>query len=443
MRPNTSSIVLKFGGSSLSCAEQFQKAADIIHADSARRYVVVSAPGKRDDNDVKITDMLYTCYDQAVSGQDFSGVLGRIRRRFADIARDLGLDIDIYGEMETIRRHLSGSPSREYMASRGEYLSARLMSAYLGFRFIDATRCIIFNADGTLDRDGTYAAISRVMRGVDHAVVPGFYGAQADGTVRTFSRGGSDVTGAILARGINADLYENWTDVSGMMTADPRIVDNPRPIDYISYTELRELAYMGASVLHEDAVFPARHAGIPINIRNTNRPDDPGTVITRDIPDGALRPVTGIAGCRGFSSILIEKAMMNAEIGFGRRVLQVLEDYGLSFEHLPSGIDTMSVLLDTASLGTCREQLLEDIRRAVSPDTLCVEDGLAIIAVVGRGMVCTKGTAARIISAVANADVNIRMLDQGSSELNIILGVSESDYETTIRAIYNEFDTFS
>ena len=440
MRRNRSSIVLKFGGSSLSCAEQFHKAADIIHADSARRYVVVSAPGKRDDNDVKITDMLYACYDKAVSGGDFSGVLSQIRQRFTDIARELDIDIDIHGEMETIRRHLLGKPSREYMASRGEYLSAKLMSAYLGFRFIDATRCIIFNSDGTLDTDSTYAAISRVMRGVDHAVVPGFYGAQADGTVRTFSRGGSDVTGAILARGMNADLYENWTDVSGMMTADPRVVDNPRPIDYISYTELRELSYMGATVLHEDAVFPARNAGIPINIRNTNRPDDPGTVITRDIPDGALRPVTGIAGCKGFSSILIEKAMMNAEIGFGRKVLQVLEEHGLSFEHLPSGIDTMSVLLDTAALEPCREQVLEDIRRAVSPDTLCVEDGLAIIAVVGRGMVCTKGTAARIISAVANADVNIRMLDQGSSELNIILGVSEGDYETTIRAIYDEFD---
>lgn len=440
MRPNASSIVVKFGGSSLSCAEQFHKAADIIHADSARRYVVVSAPGKRDDGDVKITDMLYDCYDRAVSGEDFSGVLAQIRERFTGIIRELGLDIDIHGDMETIRRHLSGRPSREYMASRGEYLNARLMSAYLGFRFIDASRCIIFNSDGTLNTDSTYAAISRVMRGVDHAVVPGFYGAQADGTVRTFSRGGSDVTGAILARGINADLYENWTDVSGMMTADPRIVDDPRPIDYISYTELRELAYMGASVLHEDAVFPARNAGIPINIRNTNRPNDPGTVITRDIPDGALRPVTGIAGCRGFSSILIEKAMMNAEIGFGRKVLQVLEDHGLSFEHLPSGIDTMSVLLDTAALEPCREHVLDSIREAVSPDTLCIEDGLAIIAVVGRGMVCTKGTAARIISAVANADVNIRMLDQGSSELNIILGVSDSDYETTIRAIYDEFN---
>lgn len=440
MKANISSIVLKFGGSSLSCAEQFRKAADIIHADSARRYVVVSAPGKRDNADIKITDMLYACYDRAVSGADFSDVLGQIRERFAGIARELELDFDIHGELETIRRHLLGKPSREYMASRGEYLSARLMSAYLGFRFIDAARCIIFRPDGTLDKDATYAAIARVMRGVDHAVIPGFYGAQADGTVRTFSRGGSDVTGAILARGMNADLYENWTDVSGMMTADPRVVDNPRPIDYISYTELRELAYMGASVLHEDAVFPARAAGIPINIRNTNRPDDPGTVITQDIPAGALRPVTGIAGCRGFSSILIEKAMMNAEIGFGRKVLQALEEHGLSFEHLPSGIDTMSVLVDTEKLSPCREQLLEDIRELVHPDTLCAEDGLAIIAVVGRGMVCTKGTAARIISAVANADVNIRMLDQGSSELNIILGVAEGDYEKTIRAIYEEFN---
>lgn len=438
MRAN-SSIVLKFGGSSLSCAAQFQKAADIIHADSARRYVVVSAPGKRDDSDVKITDMLYACYDLAVKGEDFDPVLGRIRDRFEEIARGLDIDFDIHGEMITIRRRLLGKPSREYMASRGEYLSARLMSAYLGFSFVDAARCIIFNPDGTLDRDATYAAITRVMAGVDHAVVPGFYGAQADGTVRTFSRGGSDVTGAVLARGMNADLYENWTDVSGMMTADPRIVDNPKPIDYISYTELRELSYMGATVLHEDAVFPARFAGIPINIRNTNRPDDPGTLITQDVPTGALRPVTGIAGCRGFSSILIDKAMMNAEIGFGRKVLQVLEDNGLSFEHLPSGIDTMSVLVESDKLAPCREKVLAEIRALVHPDTICVEDSLAIIAVVGRGMVCAKGTAARIISAVANADVNIRMLDQGSSELNIILGVAESDYETTIRAIYNEF----
>jgi aspartate kinase len=433
-------IVTKFGGSSLASAQQFQKVAAIIHADPARRYVVASAPGKRDSSDVKVTDMLYTCYDLAQAGQDFTQTLNQIGARFQGIAQALGIEFPLADELDVIAQHLEHGPSREYMASRGEYLNSRLLAAYLGYTFIDAADCIVFLPSGVLDKDATYAAIARVLDGVERAVVPGFYGAQADGTIRTFSRGGSDVTGAILARGIGADLYENWTDVSGMLVADPRIVSDPAPIAYISYRELRELAYMGASVLHEDAVFPARNAGIPINIRNTNDPQAPGTMIVHDVPDSAQGcPVTGIAGSKGFSSILIEKTMMNAEIGFSRKVLQVLEDNGLSFEHLPSGIDTMSVFLETAQLDACRQQVMYGIAQAVQPDTLCIEDGLAVIAVVGRGMVRTKGTAARVFSAIARAGVNIRMLDQGSSELNIILGVSEGDYETAIDAIYQEF----
>jgi aspartate kinase len=433
-------IVAKFGGSSLASAQQFQKVAAIVQADPARRYVVASAPGKRDSADTKVTDMLYTCYDKALAGEDFTPALEQIQERFAAIARELGIAFPLAEEIAAIARHLAGTPSREYMASRGEYLNSRLLAAYLGYEFVDAADCIVFLPSGLLDKEATYAAIAQRLAGVEQAVVPGFYGAQADGTVRTFSRGGSDVTGSILARGVQADLYENWTDVSGMLVADPRLVADPQPIAYISYRELRELAYMGASVLHEDAVFPARNAGIPINIRNTNRPDDPGTMIVHQVPDSAQScPITGIAGSKGFSSILIEKTMMNAEIGFSRKVLQVLEDNALSFEHLPSGIDTMSVFLETAPLNTCRDKVMDGIFRAVEPDTLCIEDGLAVIAVVGRGMVRTKGTAARIFSAIAQADVNIRMLDQGSSELNIILGVSESDYEAAIRAIYQEF----
>ncbi len=434
-------IVVKFGGSSLASAEQFRKVADIIHADSARRYVVASAPGKRDSADTKVTDMLYRCYDLACEGKDFDEALMQIRKRFSDIAEELNVSFPIDEELAIIREHLKGTPSRDYMASRGEYLNSRLLAAYLGFDFVDAASCVFFSEDKTFDKAKSYPVLTETLKDKKYAVVPGFYGAMADGSICTFSRGGSDVTGAIVARAVSADIYENWTDVSGMMTADPRIVDSPKPIDFISYRELRELSYMGASVLHEDAVFPARAVGIPINIRNTNRPSDPGTMISHEVPASAAeKAVTGIAGSIGFSSILIEKSMMNSEVGFIMRVLQLLAKYRINCEHIPSGIDTLSIVLSTKELDSCREALLKDIEDEIQPDVLSVEDGLAMVAVVGHGMVQTKGTAARIFSAIAKADVNIRMLDQGSSELNIILGVSENDYAKAIKAIYEEFD---
>ena len=432
-----SKTVVKFGGSSLASAAQIKKAAAIIRSDEARRFVVVSAPGKRGSDDIKVTDLLYRCCDLAADNLNFDEPLALIRDRFSEIISELGITLDLDAEMETIRTHLLGGPQRDYMASRGEYLNARVISAYLGFDFLDAASCVVFRDNGAFDAETTNRNLSAALAHSFGVVVPGFYGAMSDGTIRTFSRGGSDVTGAIVARAVQADLYENWTDVSGMLAADPRIVDNPRGIDYITYQELRELAYMGASVMHEDAVFPVRKAGIPINIRNTNAPADIGTMIVPTLPEGyTSQRVTGIAGKTGFSSIQVEKSMMNSEVGFGATLLQILAAHGLPFEHCPTGIDTMSVVVNTAHLAPVREAIVEEISSRLRPDLLKVEDGLAMIAVVGEGMVFSKGTAAGIFKAISDAGINIRMIDQGSSELNIIIGVQEEDYALTIDSIY-------
>ena len=432
-----SKTVVKFGGSSLASAAQIKKAAAIIRSDEARRYVVVSAPGKRDSADIKITDLLYRCCDLAAAGQNFDEPLTMIRDRFAGIVEELGTTLDLDTEMEKIRAHLAAGPKRDYMASRGEYLNAKVISAYLGFDFLDAADCVLFRDNGTFDAETTNTNLAAALAGTKGVVVPGFYGAMADGTIHTFSRGGSDVTGAIVARAVGADLYENWTDVSGMLAADPRIISNPRGIDYITYQELRELAYMGASVMHEDAVFPVRKAGIPINIRNTNAPADAGTMIVPELPENYTgQRVTGIAGKTGFSSIQVEKSMMNSEVGFGATLLQILAANNLPFEHCPTGIDTMSVVVNTANLAPVREKVVEEIRTRLNPDLLKVEDNLAMVAVVGKGMVFSKGTAAAIFKAISDADINIRMIDQGSSEMNIIIGVQEEDFARTIDSIY-------
>ncbi len=384
--------------------------------------------------------MLYRCYDLALAQEDYSPVLAQIRDRFAQIIAELSLDFPLDRELDAIAAHLADAPERDFMASRGEYLNARLLAAFLGFRFIDAADAVRFSADGRFLSEGTNEALTAALRGVDYAVVPGFYGADDAGHIHTFSRGGSDVTGALVARAMNARLYENWTDVSGMLFTDPRIVPNPRTIGHISYRELRELSYMGASVLHEDAVFPVRAAGIPINIRNTNRPADAGTMISHDPPTaGTDRPVTGVAGRRGFTVLQVELSLMNNEIGFGARLLNILSAHGVSFEHCPTGIDTISVVMDSAAFNACREAVLRQIELQLHPDHLSVEEGLALIAVVGHGMGGTRGVAARVFSAVADAGVNIRMIDQGSSELNIIIGVDEKDYESAIRAICAAF----
>ncbi len=432
--------VVKFGGSSLADAEQFRKVAEIVKADPSRRFVVASAPGKRFSADVKVTDMLYHCYEMAKNREDITDYYQQIAERYNSIIRDLGLNFDITGELEYIRNGIQHHTGRDFAASRGEYLNSLILAKYLGFGFIDAESVICFKENGQYDEETTDKLMREELAKHDYAVIPGFYGVMPNGTIRTFSRGGSDITGSIVARAADAELYENWTDVSGFLMTDPRVVKNPRPIRTVTYRELRELSYMGATVLHEDAIFPVRYAGIPINIRNTNEPDAPGTMIVASSNSYDTETViTGIAGKKGLSVITIEKDMMNAEIGFGRKILDVLEDYDISFEHLPSGVDTMSVVVSTASLEEHRERVITSITKRVRPDSVVCEDGLALVAVVGRGMVKAKGTAARVFNAISNADINIRMIDQGSSELNIIVGVEEKDVERALNAIYSEF----
>lgn len=431
--------VLKFGGTSLADAEHFRQVAEIVKSDPTRRYVVASAPGKRKGSDTKITDLLYKCYTLAANEEDVTKVFDEIKQRYNDIIDDLGIDLDLTPKFDRIRDALLHNTGRDYIASRGEYLNAMILAKYLGFDFIDAKKVIFFKEDGSFDSEKTNEVLRDALSNVEYAVIPGFYGSMPNGTIRTFSRGGSDVTGSIVARAASATLYENWTDVSGFLMADPRIVDNPKTIKTITYKELRELSYMGATVLHEDAIFPVRYSKIPINIRNTNRPDDNGTFIVPETDDMSEHIITGIAGRTGFSSITIEKAMMNTELGLGRKVLQVLEENKISFEHFPSGIDTMTVIVSTKALAEKRADVLAGICKNVNPENIFVEENMALIAVVGRGMVKAKGTAARIFTSLANANVNIRMIDQGSSELNIIIGVDANDYTTALNAIYNEF----
>ncbi len=433
--------VVKFGGSSLASAKQFKKAGDIIRADRARRYVVPSAPGKRNKNDEKVTDLLYACYDAASTGAPYGKIFSRIKERYNQIIEGLELNLNLDFEFDRIEKNFIAAAGRDYAASRGEYLNGIIMSHYLGYDFIDAADVIFFDENGTFLSEKTNAELAERLSHSERAVIPGFYGAKPDGSIHTFSRGGSDITGSIVARAIHADLYENWTDVSGFLVTDPRLVENPVPIETITYKELRELAYMGASVLHEDAIFPVRREGIPINIRNTNRPDDPGTLIVESTCRKPRYVITGIAGKKGFCSITIEKAMMNSEIGFGRKVLDVFEKNGISFEHMPSGIDTMTIFVHQSEFQDYEQSVIAGIHRAVQPDSIELESDLALIAVVGRGMKSARGTAGRIFSALAHARVNVKMIDQGSSELNIIIGVKNDDFETAVRAIYDIFIT--
>lgn len=431
--------VVKFGGSSLASAEQFAKVGDIIHADAERRYVVPSAPGKRFSDDTKVTDMLYECYHLAESGKEFKKELAAIAARYQEIIDGLSLTISLKDEFKVIEKNFKEKAGENYAASRGEYLNGIIMAAYLGYEFIDAAEVIRFTEEGDFDSEYTNQILGQRLAGIERAVIPGFYGAYADGRVKTFSRGGSDITGSIVARAVKADVYENWTDVSGFLVADPRIIENPEGIETITYRELRELSYMGASVLHEDAIFPVRREGIPINIRNTNQPSDEGTWIVESTCQKSKYVITGIAGKRGFCSVNIEKAMMNAEIGFGRKVLQAFEDNGISFEHVPSGIDTMTVFVHQDEFIDKEQKVVSAIHRLADPDSVDIEADLALIAVVGRGMKSTRGTAGRIFSALAHVNVNVKMIDQGSSELNIIIGVANDDFETAIKAIYDIF----
>lgn len=432
--------VLKFGGSSLADADHFRKVADIVKSDPARKYVVASAPGKRNDDDEKVTDLLYKCYELTREGEDIDNIFVCIIRRYEKIIKDLGMDLSLEKEFHRIKMAILHHAGRDYIASRGEYLNAIVLAAYLGFDFIDAEKGIFFNEDGTFDSEKTNTVLSSILRKHEYAVIPGFYGSMPNGTIKTFTRGGSDFTGSVVARAAGADLYENWTDVSGFLMADPRIVKNPKVIDIITYKELRELSYMGATVLHEDAIFPVRAAGIPINIRNTNRPNDKGTMIVKDtenISGGGI--ITGIAGKKGFSIIVLEKDMMNAEIGFGKKVLDVLMNNNVPFEHVPSGIDAMSIIVSTDDVKDKKLVLADEITKAVHPDYISIDDGIALVAVVGRNMVNGVGTAYRVFKAAADSGVNIRMIDQGSSEMNIIIGIKEEDYQAALQGIYSEF----
>ena len=431
--------VLKFGGTSLADAEHFRRVAEIIKSDPTRKYVVASAPGKRAKDDIKVTDMLYQCYELASDEEDITEIFDKIKDRYNQIIKDLEIDLDLTEIYEKIRRSFLHNAGRDYMASRGEYLNAMILAKFLGFHFIDAKKVIFFKENGTFDAERTNEILGDYLSKYEYAVIPGFYGSMPNGTIKTFSRGGSDITGSIVARAASASVYENWTDVSGVLMADPRIVNDPKVIEEITYKELRELSYMGATVLHEDAIFPVRYSNIPINIRNTNRPEDKGTLIVSQSDKTSEDVITGIAGKTGFATITIEKDMMNGELGFGRKVLQVIEDNGIAFEHLPSGIDTMSVVLSAKELTDKRADVMAGICKVVNPEQIFFEENLALIAIVGRGMVKARGTAARIFMALGNAGVNIRMIDQGSSELNIIVGVDANDYTIALKAIYNEF----
>ena len=431
--------VVKFGGSSLASAEQFQKVGDIIRADKDRKYVVPSAPGKRHSKDTKVTDMLYACYALAEEGKDFKKELAAIKERYQEIIDGLSLTLSLEEDFKAIEKNFKAKAGSDYAASRGEYLNGIIMANYLGYEFIDAATVIFFDEHGEFNAEKTHKVLRAKLKETERAVVPGFYGAKEDGTVKTFSRGGSDVTGSIVARAAHVDVYENWTDVSGFLVADPRIIYKPAVIEVITYKELRELAYMGASVLHEDAIFPVRKEGIPINIRNTNKPEDAGTWIVGSTCQKSKYTITGIAGKKGFCSVILEKDMMNGEIGFGRKVLQAFEDNDISFEHMPSGIDTMTILVHQDEFMHKEQSVVSAIHRMANPDHIEIEADLALIAVVGRGMKSSRGTAGRIFSALAHANVNVKMIDQGSSELNIIIGVKNEDFEVAIKAIYDIF----
>lgn len=432
--------VVKFGGSSLADAKQFRKVADIIHADESRVYVVPSAPGKRFSDDTKVTDMLLHVFETAKNGNDIDDEIKAIKARYDEIITELGItDFSLDADFEEIVKNLKENPQRDYTASRGEYLNGKIMAAFLNIPFIDAAEVIFFNEEGNLNDYKTKKSLAARFATLDRAVIPGFYGMGKDGNVKTFSRGGSDITGSIVAAASKADIYENWTDVSGCLVADPRIVDNPEPISYITYRELRELSYMGASVLHEDAIFPVRHSGIPINIRNTNAPEDPGTWIVESTAQKQDYVITGIAGKKNFCTVYIVKSMMNSEIGFCRKVLQAFEENEISIEHMPSGIDTMTVVVHEDEFMHKEQRVVSAVHRLAAPDAIEIDSGLALIAVVGRGMKSASGTAGKLCTALAKAGINIRMIDQGSSELNIIVGVNNEDFEKAIKAIYSSF----
>lgn len=438
--------VCKFGGTSMANAECIGKVRDIVLGDDQVCCVVVSAPGKRDKSDVKVTDLLYACYDSVNAGKDASESFAPVKKRFDAIIKDFGLTLDLQSRYDEIIENLKKGTTKDYIASRGEYLSAILFAALIGWKFVDAAEFVRFDEEGNFLADETNVYAKATLTRAKKSVVPGFYGATGSGEIKTFSRGGSDISGSIVARALYVDIYENWTDVDGFMKCDPRIVDGPEVMDIITYKELRELSYMGANVLHPDAIFPVRKNDIPIHIRNTFNPSAPGTLIVPSkkyfagVYERKDSTVTGIAGKKDFAAIHIEKSMMNNEIGFARKVLEVIERNGLCFEHMPSGIDTLTVILDASDHNDeLLDRVVEDIKTVCKPDSIDIDKNLALVAVVGHGMSRKKGTAMKVCTCLCNADINIRMIDQGSSELNIIIAIENKDYEKAIAALYNEF----
>ena len=432
--------VAKFGGSSVADALQIGKIKNIIEKDPDIHYVVVSAPGKRFSDDSKVTDLLYLCKAHIEHNLPYQQIFQVICDRFMAVEVNLGVNVGLKEEFEEIRKNLEAGASADYIASRGEHLNAMLIAAYLGFDFVDSSRIVRFDEKGRFMEDLTNKEIAEKLKHHERAVIPGFYGAKVDGTIKTFSRGGSDITGALVARAVGAEVYENWTDVSGFLMADPRIVKDPKPISTVSYKELRELSYMGASVLHEDAIYPARIANIPINIRNTNEPENPGTMITSEpakLEEGQI--IAGIAGSKDFTVITMYKALLSSERGFIRKMSGVLEDFDIPIEHIPSGVDTLSVVISNKQLGGKLEDILDEFERQLKPDHMEVSDDIALIATVGAGMSLRTGVSAKLFTALAEKKVNIRMIDQGSSEMNIIVGVENKDFEKAIQAIYGAF----
>jgi len=433
-------IVAKFGGSSLCDSSQFRKVKEIVLSDARRCYVVPSAPGKRGKGDYKITDLLYLCHQHAKKSLPFDELLKLIDERYTLLCSELELSIDMSKYLCELKERIIDGASEDFVASRGEYLNGLILAEYLGYEFIDADDIIVFKKSGRLDEAATYSAVRNKLSKVKKAVIPGFYGASPDGKIKTFSRGGSDITGAIIARGIGAIVYENWTDVSGFLMADPNIVNDPKPIKEVTYKELRELSYMGANVFHEEAIFPVKNDGIPINIKNTNDPLGKGTFILNDKSEGKPGNITGIAGKKDFTVIAIEKTLMNRDIGYCRRILSVLESNNVAFEHIPSGIDSVSLVIDDSELDNKIDKILEEIEYQCSPDSIITHPNMALIAVVGEGIIKTKGISAKVFSALSKCDINIRMINQGSSELSIIIGVENDDFENAIRAVYKAFD---
>ncbi|AAK78259.1 aspartate kinase [Clostridium acetobutylicum] len=434
-------VVTKFGGSSLADSNQFKKVKGIIDSDANRKYIIPSAPGKRTNKDYKITDLLYLCNAHVKNGIPFDDVFKLISQRYTEIVSELNIDMDIAYYLEKVKKNIENGASSDYAASRGEYLNGVILAKYLNAEFIDAAEVIFFDKSGCFDEKKSYEKIKEKVLSCNKAVIPGFYGSSFNGDVKTFSRGGSDVTGSIISAGVNADLYENWTDVSGFLMADPRIVENPKTISKISYKELRELSYMGATVLHEEAIFPVKDSGIPINIKNTNKPSDPGTLILSDThKEINLGTITGIAGKKNFTVIAIEKALLNSEVGFCRKILSILEMYGVSFEHMPSGVDSVSLVIEDCKLDGKCDKIIEEIKKQCNPDSIEIHPNMALVATVGTGMAKTKGIANKIFTALSKENVNIRMIDQGSSEINVIVGVETVDFEKAVKSIYNAFN---